>query len=127
MKHGDKITHVGRGSNYTVMATGNAQCSTPIADGDELTAYRGPDGRWWFRPVAEMEDGRFTFFVPPVVIEACATCEDGKEVPMAARPYHCMGCGIIWHAPEPPLGGATATTVAPDVPEALVEPPEGPQ
>lgn len=51
--------HVKRGSTYTEAGRGEVQTSRPIVEGDKLVAYRGEDGRWWFRLPEEFDDGRF--------------------------------------------------------------------
>lgn len=51
--------HRERGSVYIEMGRGELQSSRPIVEGDRLTAYRGSDGQWWFRPCDEFDDGRF--------------------------------------------------------------------
>jgi ribosomal protein L37AE/L43A len=100
-KHGEKVTHVARGSHYTVMAIGKVQCAAPLADNDEVVIYRGEDGQWWARPTAEFEDGRFEPYVPESRPAPCPMCEDGREVPEAARPWHCSGCGKKWLPTKP--------------------------
>lgn len=56
---GAKVTHVKRQSSYLTIAMGHLQCSAPIAEGTVLYAYVGEDGKVWFRPLHEFEDGRF--------------------------------------------------------------------
>lgn len=54
-----RVRHKKRGTEYDVMARGELQMAEDLVDGAELFAYRGDDGRWWFRRVEEFEDGRF--------------------------------------------------------------------
>lgn len=54
-----RVRHKKRGTEYDVIARGELQTSRELVDGDELFAYRGDDGRWWFRHIDEFEDGRF--------------------------------------------------------------------
>jgi hypothetical protein len=52
--------HLARGTTYTELGRGKLQASTrPVVEGDEIVAYRGDDGAWWFRERGEFEDGRF--------------------------------------------------------------------
>lgn len=53
--------HKKRGSTYAEVARGELQKSGDyvLAEGDRLVAYRGEDGRVWFRFEPEFEDGRF--------------------------------------------------------------------
>lgn len=52
--------HLKRGSTYTEIARGDLQSTHPLLEGKTLVAYRSEhDGRVWFRPQAEFEDGRF--------------------------------------------------------------------
>ena len=56
---GEKYRHLKRGSTYSVLGQGIAQCATPIQDNDALTLYRDDQGRFFARHVDEFHDGRF--------------------------------------------------------------------
>lgn len=57
--NGTQYTHYKRGSNYTKIAEGVLQTSKPIDDNTVLVSYISNDGKFWFRPIDEFEDGRF--------------------------------------------------------------------
>jgi hypothetical protein len=54
-----RARHLKRGSSYDVIGTGRTQTSVPIGEDEVLVAYRSEDGRLWFRPIGEFDDGRF--------------------------------------------------------------------
>lgn len=56
---GEKYRHLKRGSTYSVLGQGIAQCDTPIQDNDALILYRDGQGRFFARHVDEFHDGRF--------------------------------------------------------------------
>lgn len=56
--------HLKRGSTYVEIGRGEVQSSKPIAEGETLVAYRAHDGRLWFRPASEFDDGRFVRIDP---------------------------------------------------------------
>ena len=56
---GTQYTHHKRGGNYTKIAEGVLQTSEPINDNTLLVSYLSSDGKFWFRPINEFEDGRF--------------------------------------------------------------------
>jgi len=45
--------HVNKGGSYTKLGEGHLQTDEPLTDMAPLVAYRGEDGRLWFRPPAE--------------------------------------------------------------------------
>ena len=54
--------HLKRGTSYEVIGQGWLQTTALIgtsADDENVTIYRGDDGRLWVRPTAEFNDGRF--------------------------------------------------------------------
>lgn len=56
----ERVRHKKRGSTYRVIGRGELQSASPIAEGTTLVAYRCEiDGRLWFRPATEFDDGRF--------------------------------------------------------------------
>jgi hypothetical protein len=54
-----RYRHLKRGSEYSALGRGLLQSSVPISEGETLVAYVGDDGRLWFRPQGEFDDGRF--------------------------------------------------------------------
>lgn len=57
--------HKKRGSIYTEVARGPLQASTrQPAEDDTIVAYRGNDGRVFFREATEFDDGRFELVAP---------------------------------------------------------------
>lgn len=51
--------HKKRGTLYREIGRGLLQCQGVRTEGDALVAYVGEDGRVWFRPASEFDDGRF--------------------------------------------------------------------
>lgn len=51
--------HVKRGTSYTEIGRGELQCSGYFSDGSAMVLYRGDDGKFWCRPVAQFDDGLF--------------------------------------------------------------------
>ena len=52
--------HKKRGGIYQVLGVGELQSSNlPNIEGVELVAYKGTDGKLWFRPKQEFLDGRY--------------------------------------------------------------------
>lgn len=49
---------------YDVIAQGRVQAREPLTDMEEVTIYRGDDGKYWVRRKTEFEDGRFTPVAP---------------------------------------------------------------
>jgi hypothetical protein len=63
---GNRVRHLGRGTEYDVVATGTLQCTANAAlDEQPVVIYRGDDGRYWVRGVTEFNDGRFLQAAPP--------------------------------------------------------------
>lgn len=56
---GKKYRHLQRGSTYSVLGQGLAQCASPIEDNDAVVVYRDDQGRFFARHVDEFHDGRF--------------------------------------------------------------------
>lgn len=56
---GPLFQHIKRGTIYKLIGSGELQASEPINEGTCLVAYRGEDGRVFFRPEQEFYDGRF--------------------------------------------------------------------
>lgn len=52
--------HARRPGVHREHARGLLQSSAPVAEGAEIVAYTDDAGRWWFRPAAEFDDGRFS-------------------------------------------------------------------
>jgi Lar family restriction alleviation protein len=48
--------HIKSGGLYTELARGKLQTSEPLDDMQDMVAYRGEDGRVWFRPLSEFGD-----------------------------------------------------------------------
>lgn len=72
-----RLRHVKRGSTYDIVGEGVLQTERPLTDGAALVVYRDVvDGRWFFRPPGEMQDGRF------VTVGSCPVEgeDDGYEV-----------------------------------------------
>jgi hypothetical protein len=55
----NKWKHKKRGTIYTEVARGIFQCTGSLLDEESVVIYQGEDGKFWVRPVAEFEDGRF--------------------------------------------------------------------
>jgi hypothetical protein len=51
--------HKKRETLYFQVGTGHLQTEMPIGDMEPVTIYMGDDGKYWVRPTAEFEDGRF--------------------------------------------------------------------
>lgn len=67
-----RIVHKKRGTVYDIVGYGTIQCDRPIADYDCVCIYQDPfSGKYWVRPQAEMDDGRF------------AECEPGTSKPLS--------------------------------------------
>lgn len=81
---GRRWRHKARGTTYTSLGFGKAQCSpSGLLDEENVVIYQGDDGSLWARRHAEFSDGRFE------ELPALATRE---EAPAEAGEVECDGC-----------------------------------
>lgn len=60
-----RVVHKKRGTVYDTVGYGTIQCDRPIADCDLVMIYQDPfSGKYWVRPAAEFDDGRFAEVAP---------------------------------------------------------------
>lgn len=52
----DRVRHIKRGTEYTVIGVGKVQTDRPLTDYAEVTIYIGDDNQIWVRPIDEFED-----------------------------------------------------------------------
>jgi hypothetical protein len=63
LKHGVRIRHRKRATEYTILGPARLQTEHPLQDDELVVVYQGPDGSLWARPPREICDGRFELSV----------------------------------------------------------------
>lgn len=79
-----RFRHKERGSTYTLIGNGKAQCSpSGLLDDENVVIYQGDDGSLWARRHAEFWDGRFEEIEAAPALPAAEALEECRDAARA--------------------------------------------